>query len=126
MTHIRKLHKRNPRCVFCGRMTYLAKFQADPNIYATREHLFPRHAGGTDEASNLAVSCVECNKKRGSSLGPPPHLKPEQLRFVPMPEITLLGPGVRSYMVTRNAQDTQVVFLAKEPRDKSGKVFCTT
>ena len=83
------LHRRNPYCVFCGCMTYY-KEACDPGIRATVEHLFPRSLGGSDHPSNLAISCYACNKSRGASLGPPPRVKAEDLRYVPMPEITLL------------------------------------
>lgn len=67
----KKLYNRDPHCRWCGRRVWLGEW-CDPDIRATIEHLTPRHAGGKSNAANLGLACGECNRTRGSSLGPPP------------------------------------------------------
>ena len=50
-------HRDGGRCVYCG------------NARAERyelEHIVPRSHGGSDRASNLAVSCRDCNVRKGN------------------------------------------------------------
>lgn len=37
-----------------------------PFAAATRDHVFPRSRGGSNETSNLVLSCKRCNLKKGS------------------------------------------------------------
>lgn len=46
------------RCTYCGVELTPDRFNVD--------HLLPRSRGGTDVESNLALSCVFCNSKKGS------------------------------------------------------------
>lgn len=66
-----ELHRSfNGLCVWCGRDTILDAAVSHPHK-ATREHIVPRHRGGSDSRHNLALSCFRCNNQRGNSDGPP-------------------------------------------------------
>lgn len=52
------LAKFNRTCVYCG--TKDATFNLD--------HFHPKSRGGSDKVSNLVLSCVECNQKKGAQL----------------------------------------------------------
>ena len=77
----------NHRCCFCGNLfeygqTLLNFRDVWPKVYRgvcidvsngkkrqpTFEHIFPKILGGSDEEENIAISCDECNGKRGESL----------------------------------------------------------
>lgn len=47
----------NQTCTYCGKELTSKDFQID--------HIKPVCKGGTDELTNLTVSCVDCNKKKG-------------------------------------------------------------
>lgn len=71
-------------CVYCG--TDLK--HADPTD-VTLDHLLPRSAGGTNEATNLVTACRHCNSQRGDrpwvSYAPGgAHDRIEQLRHSPL------------------------------------------
>ena len=55
---LRIFERDNGQCTYCGTELTLESFNVD--------HLLPRSRGGTDEESNLALSCVFCNSKKGS------------------------------------------------------------
>jgi 5-methylcytosine-specific restriction endonuclease McrA len=61
---------RDPRCCWCGIELRLTRDPRDP-ARATREHLVPRHLGGTDTAENLALACAACNGARADGTGAP-------------------------------------------------------
>ena len=50
-------HRDGRRCAYCG--------DAKAERYET-DHIVPRSRGGTDRASNLVVSCHECNVRKGN------------------------------------------------------------
>jgi 5-methylcytosine-specific restriction endonuclease McrA len=52
------------RCFFCEAET--APDHPDPKKRPTLEHLVPQSKGGTDDPSNLAMSCAGCNHSRDS------------------------------------------------------------
>jgi 5-methylcytosine-specific restriction endonuclease McrA len=52
------LEKFNRTCVYCG--TKDATFNLD--------HFYPKSRGGSDKVSNLVLSCVDCNQKKGAKL----------------------------------------------------------
>lgn len=49
------------QCVYCGRDLR----GAEPRE-VTLDHLLPRCAGGTNEATNLVTACLSCNSSRGA------------------------------------------------------------
>lgn len=52
------------KCIHCGsRHTLL--LDGTPVSDATIEHIVPRHHGGTDELTNLAIACLRCNGEKG-------------------------------------------------------------
>jgi 5-methylcytosine-specific restriction endonuclease McrA len=61
---------RCPYCCWCGIELRLTQDFSDP-ARATREHLVPRHLGGGDQPSNLALACAACNGARGSATEAP-------------------------------------------------------
>ncbi len=60
-----QLMEDNPRCIWCG---YYFHPSAVYGVFGTNEkfptieHIWPKSHGGTDEFSNLALACKECNK----------------------------------------------------------------
>lgn len=48
-------------CAYCGRDLR----NASPRD-VTLDHLLPRSAGGTNEATNLITACLHCNSQRGN------------------------------------------------------------
>jgi 5-methylcytosine-specific restriction endonuclease McrA len=58
-------------CVYCER-----DMRADDPYNVTLDHLTPRSAGGSDDASNLVTACRSCNSKRGARdwRDNPPHV----------------------------------------------------
>ncbi len=50
-------------CLFCGR-------GAEDGVELTLDHVLPRELGGSNEASNLATACMDCNKRKGSQALP--------------------------------------------------------
>lgn len=48
-------------CIYCD-----TKFETREDI--TIEHVYPRKLGGTNGVYNLALSCKECNEKKGNML----------------------------------------------------------
>lgn len=61
------LERDGPWCTWCCR--YMLDEPILPDEYVashmTLEHLIPRSKGGTDDPSNLALSCFMCNNARG-------------------------------------------------------------
>ena len=47
----------NCKCELCGHTGGMKDFQVD--------HIKPTCKGGTDELTNLTISCASCNKKKG-------------------------------------------------------------
>lgn len=59
----------NGRCFYCDRMTVLPPRRPGSRLTktaATRDHIIPKIAGGSDQISNLVLACNECNNERGS------------------------------------------------------------
>ena len=56
----------NWRCCYCG--VRMAAETGDRR--ATFEHVLPRALGGGDVIENLAISCQNCNAKRGMEMRP--------------------------------------------------------
>lgn len=52
--------KKNYTCIYCRE-----KFNKKD---LTIDHVLPRRFGGTSKKSNIAVSCRDCNQKKGSLL----------------------------------------------------------
>ena len=50
------LDKFNRKCVYCNA----------ENVPLEIEHIIPKSKGGTNRVSNLALSCVKCNQKKGN------------------------------------------------------------
>jgi 5-methylcytosine-specific restriction endonuclease McrA len=51
------------RCEYCG------LHQDDSPLAALHvEHIIPRQHGGTDDVSNLALACMDCNLHKGPNL----------------------------------------------------------
>lgn len=63
--------KQKGKCVYCERETWVAGVHAKGKneLQATIEHVIPIVAGGANAQTNLACSCISCNKLRG----PYPH-----------------------------------------------------
>jgi 5-methylcytosine-specific restriction endonuclease McrA len=52
------------RCIHCQtRLVVPEDGEAAPDV--TVEHIVPRHHGGTDDPSNLALACARCNAEKG-------------------------------------------------------------
>ncbi len=54
----------NWRCCWCTKLTVPEPNRKDS---ATIEHVTPRCEGGADDPDNLAMSCYDCNNKRGTT-----------------------------------------------------------
>lgn len=54
------LEKFKRKCFYCG----------VKNVPFEKEHIIPKKRGGTNRVSNLTISCIPCNKKKGNRL---PH-----------------------------------------------------
>lgn len=55
-----------PNCFWCGRLTH-RKQPGQTKVYdhtATRDHVIPKSAGGTDALWNLVLACFKCNADR--------------------------------------------------------------
>lgn len=52
----------NYTCQYCGR----TKSQLRSTEKLTRDHIIPKHRGGTDEWLNVALSCDTCNNKKAN------------------------------------------------------------
>ncbi|WP_420242132.1 HNH endonuclease [Roseiterribacter gracilis] len=61
---------RDQHCHWCGVELRLTRDVRDP-ARATREHLVPRHLGGSDDAENLALACAACNGARADGTDAP-------------------------------------------------------
>lgn len=64
----RLFKKQNGRCPWCGHVMSLTA--------ATKEHIWPKLYGGTNDESNLALAHKNCNEKRNSNLDYPVHPSP--------------------------------------------------
>ena len=49
------------RCYMCNALLEFSQIELD--------HLIPHSRGGSSESSNLAVSCMQCNRSKGSRIG---------------------------------------------------------
>lgn len=47
------------RCIYCGKLSY----EDSSELHV--DHVYPRHLGGSDKASNVATSCKKCNVEKG-------------------------------------------------------------
>lgn len=52
------------KCIHCG-SRHTLRLDGTPVSDATIEHIVPRHHGGTDELTNLAIACARCNGEKG-------------------------------------------------------------
>jgi len=52
------------RCIHCQSLL-VVPLDGDASPGVTIEHIVPRHHGGTDEPSNLALACARCNAEKG-------------------------------------------------------------
>lgn len=87
--------KRGKRCEYCHRKVMPIKVATKegwrvvtggmslrkkdgPKVrVATRDHLHPKHAGGSNDEWNLRLVCLQCNRLKGGSVplkAPPPDL----------------------------------------------------
>ena len=55
------------KCIHC-RCTLTVELIGKRRQIATVEHIVPKHHGGTDELTNLAVACAKCNNGKGVRL----------------------------------------------------------
>lgn len=53
------------RCSLCGDPVELGD-ETSPR-YATIDHIVPLSKGGDDSIANLALACLSCNQKKGST-----------------------------------------------------------
>ncbi len=60
--------QQNGLCCYCNELTEMTSGELglSRRKLATLEHVTPQSKGGTDHASNLAMSCLACNTTRGS------------------------------------------------------------
>lgn len=62
----RKLYlSQKGRCCFCTNIMMLDTSSTNINRIATFEHVIPKYFGGTNEITNLKISCHACNKAGG-------------------------------------------------------------
>ena len=62
-------HQQGNCCYYCGVKTRFVKFQKGhrPEFdFATLEHLVPQCQGGTDDITNVVMSCFHCNMLRSA------------------------------------------------------------
>lgn len=64
------------RCRHCRRHSAWLLFDPDARPWHI-DHLIPRSGGGSDDPSNLALSCAKCNLRKGTrdAVPPPPPVK---------------------------------------------------
>ena len=55
------------KCIHC-QSKLLIRPSGEPISRATIEHIVPRHHGGTDDPSDLALACARCNNLKGKRL----------------------------------------------------------
>ena len=48
-------------CHYCGRT-----LQLDGPLYPTKDHIVPRHRGGSNRLGNLVLACQDCNSRKGA------------------------------------------------------------
>lgn len=67
--------KYNGICHYCKQLTIHSsiglqrkKKGKQESRFATREHIVPKHFGGTNKSSNITLACHDCNNKRGNQL----------------------------------------------------------
>lgn len=53
------------KCLHCNRKIVVS---LGGETAATIEHIVPRHHGGDDRESNLALACARCNQQKGRTL----------------------------------------------------------
>jgi 5-methylcytosine-specific restriction endonuclease McrA len=52
------------KCIHCGRKLAVDLW-GRPLSDVSLEHIVPRHHGGNDALSNLAIACTRCNAQKG-------------------------------------------------------------
>jgi 5-methylcytosine-specific restriction endonuclease McrA len=55
------------KCIHCNAKLVVA-LDGSTDGGVTIEHIVPRHHGGTDDPSNLALACARCNATKGVRL----------------------------------------------------------
>lgn len=60
----RSEHKRDPRCVYCGRETGIGSEYGE--LEATVDHVQPLAKNGLDREDNYALACKLCNSAKAS------------------------------------------------------------
>lgn len=55
-----RMHRRHPKCWYCGRSISLES--------ATVDHIIPLSKGGKDHRRNYALACSACNNRKGNRL----------------------------------------------------------
>ena len=64
----------NSRCEYCLLPQWVSLHKHEP------DHIVPRQHGGKTEANNLALSCMRCNRYKGSNVG---SFDPQTGKLVP-------------------------------------------
>lgn len=64
----------NSRCEYCLLPQWMSLHKHEP------DHIVPRQHGGKTEANNLALSCMRCNRYKGSNVG---SFDPQTGKLVP-------------------------------------------
>lgn len=78
------------RCMYCGKKVGLSSF--------TFDHVKPRCAGGESCWTNVVVSCMRCNSKKGSR-----HLERSGLNLIRKPYAPRLDKAAPSHLVSKIA-----------------------
>lgn len=60
-----KLKLGHTKCEYCGREP-LQPYNDTRRDFLTIDHIVPKYKGGTDNIENLVISCLQCNKEKGS------------------------------------------------------------
>lgn len=68
------LKEQGRQCAYCKRTLYLSTLSLD--------HILPLSLGGPHSASNLQLTCLQCNLEKGNKL----NWKPRHMRNVSYPD----------------------------------------